>query len=131
MSASGSGGDKAHWKKHAARIAAATRGKKDGDFSIETKSKDGNSKTKTKRIVKDDGKGGKTETMVTEHTETTVTGALGGPSATNPLLSAHDPHSAHMRMHEEAVRAAQAAHQKALGQMGGAHMLSGGMHVEL
>jgi len=131
MSASGGGGDKKHWQRHAAQIAKATRGKKDGNFDIETKSKDGKSSTKTSRNTKDDGRGGRTQTTVTQHTETSVHGALGGPGAAPPLPGGHDPHSDHMRIHQEAVRRAQEAHAKALGQMGGAHMLSGGMHGEL
>lgn len=114
MAASGSGGDKEHWQAHAEKMARATRGKR-GDFQIETESKDGTSKTKTSRTAKDDGRGTRTETMTTEHTQMHVEG---GPGALpGGMAGGHldDMMAAHKAAHEAAVKAAQDAHRRALG----------------
>lgn len=98
-------GDKAHWRKHAAEIAKATKGKGNKGFTVETKAKDGSGKIRTSQTVTDDGRGTTTKKTVTEHTHTSTSG--GKPQA----LHGADPHQAaldaHQRAHEAAVKAAQ------------------------
>lgn len=106
--ASGSG-DRDHWKEHAKSILKAVGGKKDKDFSVETKTKSGDT-IKTSQTVSDDGKGTTTKRTVTQSTHTSSSGgaaALGGASG-DAIADAH------RRAHEEAVKAAQAAHERAL-----------------
>merc|ERR1712014_521353 len=91
-------------------------GKAGKDFSVETKSKDGSGNIKTSQTVTDDGKGTVSKTVTTESSHTSTSG---GPGA---LPGGSNPHLDHMRAHEEAVRAAQAAHAKAMENMHHAHI---------
>mmetsp|Transcript_111983 Transcript_111983/g.210021 ORF Transcript_111983/g.210021 Transcript_111983/m.210021 type:complete len:269 (-) Transcript_111983:92-898(-) len=106
-------GDKAHWRKHAADIAKATKGKGNQAFTVETKTKDGSGRIKTSQTVTNDGRGTTTKKTVTQHTQTSTSG--GKPQALHGADPALD---AHHRAHEAAVRAAQEAHMRALGGAG-------------
>lgn len=114
-------GDRKHWRKHAADIKKAMKNGK-GDFTVETKAKDGSGSIKTSQTVTNDKRRGTTtKKTVTQHTHTST--SAGKPQA----LHGADPHQAHLdahhRAHEAAVRAAQEAHARALG--GGGHQSIG------
>merc|ERR1712178_18330 len=98
-----------HWRQHAKSIMEATGGGKK-DFSVETKSKNGDT-IKTRQTFSDDGRGTTTKKTVTESMHTSSTGTPAGIGA----APGHDAiMDAHRKAHEDAVRAAQAAHAKAL-----------------
>merc|ERR1719379_1874648 len=95
--ASGSG-DREHWRQHAKSIKKAVGGKKNKDFSVETKSKNGDT-IKTRQTVSDDGRGTTTKKTVTESTHTSSTGTPAG-LGTAP---GHDAiMDAHRKAHEDA-----------------------------
>lgn len=105
--ASGSG-DREHWRQHAKSIMEAVGGQKDKDFSVETKSDNGDT-IRTSQSVTDDGRGTTSKKTVTQSTHTS---SSGGPAALDGLPD--DIAAIHRKAHEDAVRAAQGAHSNAL-----------------
>merc|ERR1719263_362369 len=91
----------------------AVGGKMDKDFTVETKGKGGDT-IRTSQTVSDDGRGTTTKQTVTQSTHTSSSSSS-GPAALGGTPPGHDAiMDAHRRAHEEAVRAAQAAHSQAL-----------------
>jgi len=116
--ATSGGADAEELRKHAQAIKKAMKKNGGDSFNVETKSKDGNERLKTKQTAKTKN-GQTTKTTVTEHTKSSVNGKPssldGGPAGHLHAHAAH-AHAAHMAAHEAAVKASQ---QAALGH--GAH----------